>query len=113
MRAAAAYNKPSNKPEPSPISSPDSFILTAPHPLPLTLTAAKDTQARGAQANGAWVNAQAPNRNRPAAAGWPGTHPPRRIAPNRPSFLIHCPELDTELSYTKQMLALISNGFAQ
>jgi len=109
MRAAAAYNKPSNRLEPSPIYSPDSFILTVPHPLPLTLTAAKDTQARGAQANGAWVNAQAPNRNQPAAAGRPGTHHPPKMAPNRPSFLIHNPELDTELSYTKQKFVLISN----
>jgi len=106
---AAAYNKPCNKLAPSPISSPDSFILTVPRPLPVTLTAAKDTQARGAQAHDAWVQAQAPNRNRPAAAGWPGTHPPRRIAPNRPSFLIHCPELEIELSYTKQNLAFTSN----
>jgi len=109
MRAAAAYNKPSTKLEPSPISSPDSFILTAPHPLPLTLTAAKDTQARGAQANGAWVNAQAPNRNQPAAAGRPATHLPPKMAFSRPSFLIQCQELEIELSYTKQKLALISN----
>jgi hypothetical protein len=103
MRAAAAYNRPSNRLEPSPISSPDSFILRVPHALPLTLTAAKDTQVRGAQARGARVKAQAPNRN------WPRTHLPRKMAPNRPSFLIHCPELDIELSYTKQKLALISN----
>ena len=80
MRAAAAYNKPGNTLEPSPISSPDSFILTVPHPFPFTLTAAKDTQVRGAQSHGAWV-----------------------------TFLIHCPELDTELSHTKQKLAPISN----
>ena len=84
MRAAAAYHTPSTRLEPSPISSPDSFIPTVPHPLPLTLTPAKDTQVRGAQAHGARVKAQ---------------------APNRPSFLIHCPELDIELSYTKQKLA--------
>ena len=109
MRAAAAYNKPSNKLEPSPISSPDSFILTVPHPLALTLTEAKNRQARGARAHGAWTKAQAPNRNQPAAAGRPGTHHPPKMAPNRPSFLIHNPELEIELSYTKQMLVLISN----
>jgi len=109
MRAAAAYNKPSNTLEPSPISSLRSFILTLPHPLPLTLTAAKDTQPRGARAPGAWAKAQAPNRNQPPAAGRPGTHFPSKMASNRPSFLIHCPELDTELSSTKQKLAPISN----
>ena len=39
----------------------------------------------------------------------PGTHPPRKIAPNRPSFLIHCPELDTDLTCTKQTPDHISN----
>jgi len=109
MRAAAAYNKPCNTLEPSQISSPDSFNLTVPRPLPLTLTAVKDTQVRGAQANGARAKAQAPNRNQPAAAGRPGTHHPPKMAPNRPSFLIHNPELEIELSYTKQKLASISN----
>ena len=121
MRAAAAYNKPSNRLEPSPISSPDSFILTVLtglHPLPLTLpalsvfcegTAAKDTQARGAQVHDAWAKAQAPNRNQSAAAGRPGTHLPPKMALNRPSFLIDNPELEIELSYTKQKLASISN----
>jgi len=103
MRAAAAYNKPSNTLEPSPISSPGSFILTVPHPLPLTLTAAKDTQVRGAQARGARVKAQAHNRNRP------GTHLPPKMAPSCPSFLIHSPELELELSHTKQTPAPISN----
>src|SRR6185437_4738087 len=65
--------------------------------------AAKDTQARGAQAHDAWAKAQAPNRNRPT------THHPPKTALNRPSFLIDNPELEIELSYTKQMLALISN----
>src|SRR5579872_4102872 len=109
MRAAAAYNRPSKRLEPSPISSPDSFILTVPNPLPLTLTAAKDMQQRGAQARGARVKVQAPNRNQPAAAGRPGTHLPPRMASHRPSFLIDNPELEIELSYTKQKLAPISN----
>src|SRR5579864_8533934 len=109
MRAAAAYNRPSKRLEPSPISSPDSFILTVPNPLPLTLTAAKDMQQRGAQARGARVKVQAPNRNQPAAAGRPGTHLPPKMAPNCPSFLIHNPELEIELSYTKQKLAPTSN----
>ena|SRR5579872_2704164 len=109
MRAAAAYNKPSNRLEPSPISSRGSFILTVPRPLPLTLTAANDTQVRGAQAHGARVKVQAPNRNQPAAAGRPGTHLPPRMASHRPSFLIDNPELKIELSHTKQKLAHISN----
>ena len=62
MRAAAAYNKPSNRLELSPISSPGSFILTAPPPLPFTLTAAKDTHVRRVQAHDAWVRAKAPNQ---------------------------------------------------
>jgi len=103
MRAAAAYNKPGNTLEPSPISSPDSFILTVPHPLPLTPTAAKDTQVRGAQARGASAKAQAPNRNRPA------TRLPPKMAPHRPTFLIANPELEIGLSYTKQKLDHISN----
>jgi hypothetical protein len=107
MRAAAAYNKPSNRLEPSPISSPDSFILTVPHPLPLTLTAATVTSARRSRTARRYattrVQAQVPNQSRL------GTHLPRKVALNRPSFLIHCPELDTELSYTKQKLAPISN----
>ena len=120
---AAAYNKPSNRPErsPSPISSRDSFILTAltvPRPLPLTLpalsvfcegTAAKDAQVRGAQAHGVWVKAQAPNRNQLAAAGWPGTRLRRKTALSPPSFLIDNPELEIELSHTKQKLAPKSN----
>jgi hypothetical protein len=103
MRAAAAYNRPSNRLEPSPISSPDSFILAVPRPILLTLTAAKDIQPCGARAHGAWMKAQAPNRNRP------GTHLPPKMALNRPSFLIHCPELDIELNYTKHTPAHISN----
>jgi len=43
---------------------------------------------------------------------WPGTHPLRKIALHRPSFLIHYPELETDLTYTKQTPAPISNGFA-
>jgi len=39
----------------------------------------------------------------------PGTHPPRKIAPNRPSFLIHYPELETGLTCTKQTPDHISN----
>ena len=109
MRAAAAYNKPSNGLEPLPISSPGSFILAVPNPLPLTLTAAKDTQVRGARAHSAWAKAQAPNRNQPAAAGRPGTRVRPRMAPHRPSFLIDNPELEIELSHTKQKLAPISN----
>lgn len=101
MRAAAAYHRPSNTLEPSPISSPDSFILTVLHLLPLPLTAAKDTQVRGA--HDARGKAQVPNRNRP------GTHLLPKMAPHRLSFLIHCAELDIESSYTKQKLALISN----
>src|SRR5579864_1663972 len=109
MRAAAMHNKPSNRPESSPISSPDSFILTVPHPLPLHLNAAKDMQPRGARAHGAWVKAQAPSRNQPAAAGRPATHLPPKMAPNCPSFLIDNPELEIELTHTKQKPAHISN----
>jgi len=39
----------------------------------------------------------------------PGTHLPRKIAPHRPSFLIHCPELETNLTCTKQTADDISN----
>src|SRR5579872_522394 len=39
----------------------------------------------------------------------PGTHLPREIAPNRPSFLIHNPELETDLTCTKQTPDHISN----
>ena|SRR6185437_10089367 len=109
MRAAAAYNKPSNRLESSPISSPGSFILTAPRSLPLPLTAAKDTQPRGARAHGARVKVQAPNPNQTAAAGRPATHLPRKMASHPPSFLIDNPELEIELSHTKQKFVLISN----
>jgi len=39
----------------------------------------------------------------------PGAHPPRKTAPNRPSFLIHNPELETGLTCTKQIPDLVSN----
>ena len=39
----------------------------------------------------------------------PGTHFPRKIAPHRPSFLIECPELDTDLTCPKQTAGPISN----
>ena len=39
----------------------------------------------------------------------PGTHLPPKIAPDRPSFLIHCPELDTDLTCTKQTRDPVSN----
>src|SRR6185437_2969133 len=39
----------------------------------------------------------------------PRTHLPRKTALHRPSFLIECPELDTELTCTKQTADLISN----
>jgi len=39
----------------------------------------------------------------------PGTHLPRKIALHRPSFLIECPELDTDLTCTKQTADPISN----
>src|SRR5579872_1779410 len=35
----------------------------------------------------------------------PGTHFPRKTAPHRPSFLIQCPELETDLTCTKQQTA--------
>ena len=41
---------------------------------------------------------------------WPGTHLPRKIAPHRPPFLIHCPGLDTDLTCTKQTAGLISGN---
>jgi len=43
------------------------------------------------------------NPNRPEA------HSPRKTAPHRPSFLIHCPELETNLTCTKQTAGHISN----
>ena len=39
----------------------------------------------------------------------PGTHLPRKMAPHRPSFLIHCPELDADLTCTKQTAGHVSN----
>src|SRR6185437_13843706 len=39
----------------------------------------------------------------------PGTHLPRKTAPHRPSFLIQCPELETDLACTKQTADPISN----
>ena|SRR5579859_5336341 len=43
----------------------------------------------------------------------PGTHSPRKMAPDRPSFLIqfliHCPELETGLTCTKQKADHVSN----
>jgi len=39
----------------------------------------------------------------------PGTHFLRNAAPHRRSFLIHCPELETDLTCTKQTPGPISN----
>ena len=80
-------------------ATPDSLILTAPHPL--LLTPDRGEGCASARSSGAWSVGEgpSPNRNRP------GTHLPPKMASNRPSFLLHCSELETELSDTKQKLA--------